>query len=57
MIKLPVFKKNVENGGNNYFLLILRAGNTVSKYKSGYKLQNFSVAVLPGPQNHYLFTA
>ena len=43
MIKLPVFKKNVENGGNNY--------------KSGYKLQNFSVAVLPGPQNHYLFTA
>ena len=52
MIKLPVFKKNVENGGNNYFLLILRAGNTVSKYKSGYKLQNFSVAVLPGPQNH-----
>ena len=39
------------------FCVSLRAGNTVPKYKWGYKLQNFPVAVSLDPLASYLHTA
>ena len=47
MIKLPVFKQKFLYYNLGTTLYQLRVGNTVSKHKRGYNLQNFPVAVPP----------